>query len=99
MNVTPTSAINFHSAASPVFGDDEIVQLREWGTEQTCKLSHRLPQDGTVEVEKATLRIIALNITHSVSQAARRLGIAAVSLSRWLDRRMPLPDRTARRNS
>jgi hypothetical protein len=51
MNITPISAIDVHSAASLVFGDDdEIVQLREWGTEQTCKLAHRLPQDGTFEM-------------------------------------------------
>ncbi|TMQ10643.1 MAG: hypothetical protein E6J91_25735 [Deltaproteobacteria bacterium] len=34
-----------------------------------------------------------------VSQAARLLGMAQVSLSRWLDRRMPFPTRTAGRNS
>ena len=51
------------------------------------------------KIEKATLRVVALNVTDSVSQAARLLGMAQVSLSRWLDRRMPFPTRTAGRNS
>jgi hypothetical protein len=41
-------------------------------------------------IEKATLRIIALKVTNNVHQAARVLGMAQVSLSRWLGRRMPL---------
>jgi hypothetical protein len=42
------------------------------------------------EIEKATLRIVALKKTDSVHQAAKVLGMAPVSLSRWLDRRMSL---------
>lgn len=42
------------------------------------------------EIEKATLRIVALKITDNVHQAAKVLGMASVSLSRWLGRRMPL---------
>jgi len=40
------------------------------------------------EIEKATLRIVALKKTGTVYRAAGVLGIAPVSLSRWLDRRM-----------
>ena len=39
------------------------------------------------EIEKATLRVIALSASHSGSHAAARLGMAPVSLARWLDRR------------
>lgn len=42
------------------------------------------------DIEKATLRIVALRMTDNVHQAARVLGMAPVSLSRWLGRRMPL---------
>jgi hypothetical protein len=39
------------------------------------------------EIEKATLRGVALWSSANVTQAAARLGMAPVSLSRWLDRR------------
>jgi transposase-like protein len=39
------------------------------------------------EIEKATLRLVALRSSATVSQAAARLGMAPVSLSRWVARR------------
>ena len=39
------------------------------------------------EIEKATLRVVALRTSRNLSHAATRLGMAAVSLSRWLGRR------------
>ena len=39
------------------------------------------------EIEKATLRMVALRCSSNLSQAAARLGMAAVSLSRWVARR------------
>lgn len=39
------------------------------------------------EVEKATLRLVALRTSRNTSVAAARLGMALVSLTRWLDRR------------
>lgn len=39
------------------------------------------------ELEKTLLRLVAVRSTPNVSQAARRLRIAAVSLGRWLHRR------------
>lgn len=39
------------------------------------------------EIEKATLRIAAVSASRNLAQAAARLGMAPVSLSRWLDRR------------
>ncbi|HEX3759813.1 MAG TPA: FHA domain-containing protein [Kofleriaceae bacterium] len=44
------------------------------------------------EIEKATLRLIALRDSRTLSHAAARLGMAPVSLSRWIGRRkMPMP--------
>lgn len=40
-------------------------------------------------IAKATLRLVALRASENVSQAAARLGMAPVSLSRWLGRRAP----------
>lgn len=39
------------------------------------------------EIEKGTRRLVALRQCRNISQAASRLGMAPVSLSRWLDRR------------
>jgi len=44
------------------------------------------------EIEKATLRLIALRESRNLSAAAARLGMAPVSLSRWIGRReLPVP--------
>jgi hypothetical protein len=43
------------------------------------------------EIEKATLRLVALRASHSLRSAAALLGMAPVSLSRWIGRRrLPL---------
>ena len=39
------------------------------------------------EIEKATLRLVAIRHTPNLTQAAARLGMAPVSLSRWIGRR------------
>jgi hypothetical protein len=39
------------------------------------------------EIEKATLRLVALRTSANLSRAAARLGMATVSLSRWVARR------------
>jgi hypothetical protein len=39
------------------------------------------------EIEKATLRLVAIRTSRNMSGAASRLGMAPVSLSRWIDRR------------
>lgn len=43
------------------------------------------------EVEKATRRLVALNASGSLTQGADLLGMAQVSLSRWLHRRGGAP--------
>jgi hypothetical protein len=50
------------------------------------------------EIEKATLRLVAIRASHNMSNAAARLGMAPVSLSRWIGRRK-LPPWIARRGS
>jgi hypothetical protein len=39
------------------------------------------------DIEKATLRLVALRESRNLSKAAERLGMAPVSLSRWVGRR------------
>jgi hypothetical protein len=39
------------------------------------------------EIEKGTLRLVAIRMSRNMSAAAARLEMAPVSLSRWLDRR------------
>jgi hypothetical protein len=46
------------------------------------------------EIEKATLRLVAIRVSRNMSDAAARLGMAPVSLSRWVGRRK-LPPRIA----
>jgi hypothetical protein len=41
------------------------------------------------EIEKATLRLVALHASRNASAAAARLGMAPVSLQRWIGRRCP----------
>jgi transcriptional regulator with GAF, ATPase, and Fis domain len=44
------------------------------------------------EIEKATLRLVAIRESRNLSNAAARLGMAPVSLSRWIGRRsLPMP--------
>src|ERR1051325_4719947 len=45
-----------------------------------------------VEIEKATLRLVAIRTSRNLSGAAARLGMAPVSLTRWIGRRT-LPPR------
>jgi hypothetical protein len=49
------------------------------------------------EIEKATLRLVAIRASRNMSAAAERLGIAPVSLSRWIGRRNlpPMPPRAS----
>lgn len=43
------------------------------------------------EIEKATVRLVAIRTSRNLSGAAARLGMAVVSLSRWLGRRKMPP--------
>lgn len=68
-------AITTLGATADCFNDDD----RDWVMEQRAE---SLP-----EIEKATLRAVALRKTNSQAQAADLLGMARVSLERWLARR------------
>jgi hypothetical protein len=61
-------------AMSMTFTDDD----RRW-----VMTASRSLQD----IEKATLRLVALRASENVTQAAKKLGMAPVSLIRWLERR------------
>jgi len=43
------------------------------------------------EFEKATLRLVALKMSRTLPRAAELLGMATVSLDKWIRRRKPLP--------
>jgi len=46
------------------------------------------------EIEKTALRLVAIRMSRTLSRAAERLGMAPVSLSRWIGRRqLPPADR------
>ena len=49
------------------------------------------------EIEKATLRLVAIRASRNMNDAAERLGMARVSLTRWIDRRdlPPMPPERA----
>jgi hypothetical protein len=55
-------------------------QDRNWLVEHAATSS-------LAETEKAAMRLVALRSSPNLSQAAARLGMAAVSLSRWVARR------------
>jgi hypothetical protein len=63
-------------AAPSCFSDED----QEWVMKHSAR--------SLSEIEKATLRVVAFNKTGSVYRAAGLIGIAPVSLSRWLDRRV-----------
>jgi hypothetical protein len=62
-----------------LFTDDDC----QWVAEHAA---HTLP-----EIDAATQRLTAFRATGQISKAAGLLGMAAVSLTRWLERRAPLP--------
>jgi hypothetical protein len=53
---------------------------RQWLIEHAAAMSQS-------EIEKATLRLVALRSSVNMSHAAARLGMAPVSLARWAGRR------------
>lgn len=67
------------NAPDTCFTDDD----RRWVIERAARTLE--------EVEKATRRLVALNVSGSLTQGADMLGMAQVSLSRWLHRRGGAP--------
>jgi Inner membrane component of T3SS, cytoplasmic domain len=72
------------------YAEDAIIQL---GTPRSAFLAadHAWVREHSAsslpEIEKATLRLVAIRESRNVSNAAARLGMAPVSLSRWIGRR------------
>jgi pSer/pThr/pTyr-binding forkhead associated (FHA) protein len=72
------------------YADDAIVQL---GTPRSAFLAvdrawvREHAASSLPEIEKATLRLVAIRESRNLSNAAARLGMAPVSLSRWIGRR------------
>jgi hypothetical protein len=69
---------------------DAVAALRELpdsftSTDRAWVLEHAATS--LPEIEKATLRRVALNTCRSINRAAKRLGMSQVSLARWLGRR------------
>jgi hypothetical protein len=72
------------------YAADAIAELRAPRTGFTADdhaWVRRYAAASLAEIEKATLRLVALRTSHNRSAAAARLGMALVSLTRWLGRR------------
>jgi hypothetical protein len=69
---------------------DAIHELHATETSFTAADRQWLLEHGRLtlpEIEKATLRLVALRMSRTLPRAAERLGMAPVSLSRWLRHR------------
>jgi hypothetical protein len=76
------------------YADDAIVEMAAPASCFTAD-DHAWVRDhaaaSLAEIEAATLRLVAIRTSRNPSHAAERLGMALVSLTRWLDRRAALP--------
>jgi hypothetical protein len=81
------------SELSRIVDEYAFDALAELGAPDTCftEADHRWFLEHSPrtlgEIEKATLRIVALRMSRNLSNAAERLGMAPVSLTRWIRRR------------
>ena len=84
--------IGFHFSANQLFWLAALPGLA--GGTLRPRGTHVKP---LAEIEKATLRLVAIRSSRNVSAAAARLGMAPVSLSRWIGRRTlpPMPAASA----
>lgn len=83
------------------YANDAIVELSASPacfSEDDCEWVMKHGVESLSEIEKATLRLVAVNMTGSVHRAARKLHMAGVSLSRWFGRRPAAPYLTVDRN-
>ena len=84
------------------YARDAIVELASPASSFTAD-DHAWIRDNAAaslaEIEKATLRLVTLRTSRNLSHAAARLGMAAVSLSRWLGRRPSSPTMLANHRS
>lgn len=68
-------AVSEFGGTMPALTDHERAWVREHAATSLC------------EIEKATLRLVAIRAARNMSTAAAHLGMAPVSLSRWIARR------------
>jgi hypothetical protein len=69
---------------------DAIAELRALGLGLTAADRQWVLNSAPLtlaEIEKATLRLVAIRASRNISNAAARLGMAPVSLQRWISRR------------
>lgn len=82
------------------YARDAIVELTAPASSFTAE-DHAWVRDraaaSLAEIETATLRLVTLRTSRNLSHAAERLGMAPVSLHRWLGRRGALPAAHRRR--
>jgi len=74
---------------------DAVAELRALGEGFTAADRQSVLENAPLtlaEIEKATLRLVAIRASRNMSNTAARLGMAPVSLSRWVGRRK-LPPR------
>jgi hypothetical protein len=88
---------------------DEALELssapRSCLNQQDLEWVSQLPNPTIPEIDKALRRVVAIKTSRNISTAARKLGMAPVSLTRWLARRVskvtslyvPQPDRSMQR--
>jgi FHA domain-containing protein len=72
------------------YADDAIAQLgapRGSFTPRDREWVRRHAASSLAEVEKTTLRMIAIRVSSTTSQAAERLGMSHAALSAWLERK------------
>jgi hypothetical protein len=77
------------------YAHDAIVQLGVSPSALTAHdrtWVHHHAASSLPEIEKTTLRLAALRASRTPAEAATRLGMEAVSLCRWLQRREPISD-------
>jgi hypothetical protein len=81
----PRIASEYIEGAACVFGvTDDLVSPEN----VAWVLGHlALKEPAISDIEKAALRLVALRVTRTMSDAARLLGMAPVSLARWIGRR------------
>ena len=75
------------------YADDALGQLdapRGSFTTRDRDWIRRHAASSLAEIEKITLRMIAVRTSRSINQAAARLGMSHTALASWLDRKRPL---------
>jgi hypothetical protein len=87
VGLTATAILAASEARDKLVAVDELHPLGAGFTAADREWVLRNAPLTLAEVEKATLRLVAIRASRNMSDAAGRLGMAPVSLSRWIGRR------------